>query len=179
MSDDNPHCNYLLCQCTRKRKFYYRQSLTGENPTSLLLITTSIQEMRKLRLKGIKSKVNSTTLSWLMHQYTNHMHFYYCHLFFFMNDSIIILIIFILVSLDLPVFFLWLLKQNTLVILEKTLFYLFIFFQGNTHGMWKFQGQGSNWSCSCRPMPQPQQCGIRAMSPTHTTAHGNTRSLTH
>ena len=29
------------------------------------------------------------------------------------------------------------------------------------------------------PMPQPQQCQIRAESVTYTTAHGNARSLTH
>ena len=34
-------------------------------------------------------------------------------------------------------------------------------------------------SCSCRPIPQPQQCQIWAMSVTYITAHGNTRSLTH
>ena len=32
---------------------------------------------------------------------------------------------------------------------------------------------------SCQAMPQPQQCRIWAMSVTHTTAHGNTGSLTH
>lgn len=36
-----------------------------------------------------------------------------------------------------------------------------------------------NQSRSCQPMPQPQQCGIRAASAIYTTAHGNTRSLTH
>ena len=33
---------------------------------------------------------------------------------------------------------------------------------------------GVHWSCSHRPKPQPQQHGIRAMSATYTTAHGNT-----
>ena len=28
------------------------------------------------------------------------------------------------------------------------------FFLGLHLGMWKFLGQGSNWSCSCQPMPQ-------------------------
>ena len=37
----------------------------------------------------------------------------------------------------------------------------------------------SNHSCSCWPMPQPQQCQIPGMSATYTTAHGNARSLTH
>ena len=34
-------------------------------------------------------------------------------------------------------------------------------------------------SCSCGPMPQLQQCQIRAPSATYTTAHGNARFLTH
>ena len=34
-------------------------------------------------------------------------------------------------------------------------------------------------SCCCWPMPQPQQCQIRAASATYTTAHKNARSLTH
>ena len=41
------------------------------------------------------------------------------------------------------------------------------------------QARGLNRSCSCRPTPQAQQCGTRAKSATYTTAHGNTRSLTH
>ena len=28
-------------------------------------------------------------------------------------------------------------------------FFNFLSFQGCTHGIWKFPGQGSNWSCSC------------------------------
>ena len=43
----------------------------------------------------------------------------------------------------------------------------------------KFSCQGLNLSYSCMPIPQPQQCQIWAMSVTHTTAHGYTRSLTH
>ena len=45
--------------------------------------------------------------------------------------------------------------------------------------MWKLPGQGLNRSCSCQPTPQPQQLGIQAVSVTHTTARGNTRSLIH
>ena len=41
------------------------------------------------------------------------------------------------------------------------------------------QARGSNQSCSCCPMPQPQQCRIWAASATYTTAHGNAGSLTH
>ena len=36
----------------------------------------------------------------------------------------------------------------------------------------------SNWSYSCQPTPEPQQCQIQAVSLTYTTAHGNARSLT-
>ena len=38
---------------------------------------------------------------------------------------------------------------------------------------------GSNRSYSCQPMPQPQQCQIRATSSTYTTAHGNAGSSTY
>ena len=38
---------------------------------------------------------------------------------------------------------------------------------------------GSNWSCNCQPTPQPQSHGIWAASATYTTAHSNTRCLTH
>ena len=37
----------------------------------------------------------------------------------------------------------------------------------------------SNQGCSCRPTPQPQQHGIRAMFSTYTTAQGNAGSLNH
>ena len=55
---------------------------------------------------------------------------------------------------------------------------LLIFFNQNT-GSISFLSQGSNQSCRCWPMPQPQQLRIWAVSVTYTTAHGNTRSLTH
>ena len=42
-----------------------------------------------------------------------------------------------------------------------------------------FRLGGSNWSCSCQPTAQPQQCGIQATSVTYTTAHGNAWSLTY
>ena len=60
-----------------------------------------------------------------------------------------------------------------------TSFFFFRAFQGCTHGIWRFPGQGSNWSYSCWPTPQPQQCRIQATSATYTTAHGNARCLTH
>ena len=58
-------------------------------------------------------------------------------------------------------------------------FFLFAFSRAASHGIWRFPGEGSNWSCSRRPTPQPQQCGIQDVSATYTTAHGNTGSLTH
>ena len=39
------------------------------------------------------------------------------------------------------------------------------------------QARGSNWSCSCWPMPQQRR--IQAVSVTCTIAHGNGGSLTH
>ena len=58
-------------------------------------------------------------------------------------------------------------------------FFFFFLFQGHTCGLWRFPGQGSNWSYSCRPTPQPQQCQIQAEFMTYTTAHGNACDLRH
>ena len=55
--------------------------------------------------------------------------------------------------------------------------FLFVFFYSRTYGIWKFLGQGSHQSCSCRPVPQ--QHWIQATSATYTTVNSNTRSLTH
>ena len=51
-------------------------------------------------------------------------------------------------------------------------------FQGHTHSIWRFSGQRSNWSCCCRPIPEPQQCQIPATFATYTTAHRNAGALT-
>ena len=56
-------------------------------------------------------------------------------------------------------------------------FLLFIWAAPTAYG--GSQDRGSNRSCSHRPMPETQQCGIRAVSATYTTAHGNAGSLTH
>ena len=58
-------------------------------------------------------------------------------------------------------------------------FCLFAFSRAASHGIWRLPGQGSNRSYGYRPTPEPWQRGIRAMSATYTTAHGNARSLTH
>ena len=50
---------------------------------------------------------------------------------------------------------------------------LFCLFQGCTQSIWSFPGQGSNWSCGHRPMPQPQERQILAASATYTTAPPN------
>ena len=55
---------------------------------------------------------------------------------------------------------------------------LFFVSQGCTYGIWKFPGKKLNVTCSCWPLPQPQQCGIQAASATHTTTCNNTRSPT-
>ena len=53
--------------------------------------------------------------------------------------------------------------------IKKFLFFIFCFL-----GLppWHMEAPklGSNWSCSCWPTPQPQQCGIQATSLTYTTA---------
>ena len=51
--------------------------------------------------------------------------------------------------------------------------------QGCTCSIWSFPGQGLNRSDSCWPIPQPQQCQIRATSANYTTTHSNTGSLIH
>ena len=50
------------------------------------------------------------------------------------------------------------------------LFFLF-FFSGPHLQQMEFPGLVSNQSCSCWPMPQPQQHKIQAISATCTTAH--------
>ena len=64
------------------------------------------------------------------------------------------------------------------------LFCLFVClsFEGCTHSIWRFPGQGSNQSFSCYLVPQPQKCRIWAMSASYTradVAQGNVGSLTH
>ena len=65
------------------------------------------------------------------------------------------------------------LLSRFLFLLAHSLF----FFQGCTHGMWKFPGQELNQSYSCRPTPK--QHGIRVVSATYITAHSNAGSQIH
>ena len=46
------------------------------------------------------------------------------------------------------------------------LFIIYFFFNSHTWGIWKFPGEKSNQNCSCRPMQQPQQHEIWAVSAT-------------
>ena len=58
-------------------------------------------------------------------------------------------------------------------------FSIFFSFYCCTYSIWKSSGWQSNWSYSCRPMPQPQQHQIWATSVTYAAACGNARSLIH
>ena len=70
-------------------------------------------------------------------------------------------------------------KKKMALYLCDLFFVCFFPLQGHTQDIWRFPGQGSNQSYSCQPTPPPQQCQIQAASATYTTAHHNTRSLTH
>ena len=72
----------------------------------------------------------------------------------------------------------WLAKCLWTLSSDLEIFFFFSFW-GCTPGKWKFLGKESNWSLSCQSKPQWEQCQIQAISVTYTTAHGNTRSLTH
>ena len=54
-------------------------------------------------------------------------------------------------------------------------FFFFFGFLGPNPRHMEFPGEGSNWSCSCRPGPHP----IRATSAIYITAHDNTGSVSH
>ena len=69
-------------------------------------------------------------------------------------------------------------KKKNLSRYSGSIFFFFLS-QGCTLCIWRFPGQGSNQSYSCRPTPQPQQSRIQATSVIYTTAHRNTRSLAH
>ena len=45
-------------------------------------------------------------------------------------------------------------------------FFFFLSFQGCTHSLWKFPGQGLNYNYTCQPMLQTQQYQIQASSAT-------------
>ena len=57
----------------------------------------------------------------------------------------------------LPFYFFIFYFLPTLLLLLIIIIFVFCIFEGRTHGIWRFSGQGSNWSCSCRPTTQPQQ----------------------
>ena len=53
------------------------------------------------------------------------------------------------------------------------------FFRATPVAYGSSQAMGWIKSCSCWPMPQPQQCGIQATSVAYTTAQSNVGSLIH
>ena len=57
--------------------------------------------------------------------------------------------------------------MSTIVDAQICVCVCFFFFKGGTYDIWKFPGEGSNWSCSCQPSPQPRQHGIQAVSDLH------------
>ena len=57
--------------------------------------------------------------------------------------------------------------------------FCFCFFKASRVTYGSSQPRGLNQSCSCWPMPQPQQCWIWVTSVTYTSAHGNAGSLIH
>ena len=61
----------------------------------------------------------------------------------------------------------------------KFFFFLSLFFLEPHPQHMEVPRLGVYWSCSRQPAPEPQQCRIWATSATYTTAHGNTRSITH
>ena len=59
------------------------------------------------------------------------------------------------------------------------LFSLFDFSRAAPAAYGGSQARGLIRAVAAKPMPEPQQHGIRAVSATYTTAHGNARSVTH
>ena len=62
---------------------------------------------------------------------------------------------------------------------NESLFFFFCLFKAAPEAYGGSQAGGSNQSCCCQPMPEPQPRGIQAKSETYTTAHGNAGPLTH
>ena len=52
---------------------------------------------------------------------------------------------------------LWLIQLRDTVVVYLLIYFVFLPFLRPLSGIWKFPGQGSNPSCSCRPTPEPQQ----------------------
>ena len=94
--------------------------------------------------------------------------YYYSHSSFLLTSVIM---------LYLPLFFY---SHLCVFLIQSSFFFFFLVaFLGPHHGIWRFPGQGSNWSYSCWPVPQPQQHQIQVVNVTYNTAHSNAGSLTH
>ena len=63
------------------------------------------------------------------------------------------------------------------LISNSSSFFLFLVFSGPRPQRMEVPRLGSAQSYSCQPMPEPQQCRIRAESVTYTTAHSNSQIL--
>ena len=72
----------------------------------------------------------------------------------------------------------WRRRELTVILLLLLLTYLFCFLGLHPCPL-EDPRLGLSQSYGCRPTTQTQQCGIWATSATYTTAHSNTRSLTH
>ena len=66
--------------------------------------------------------------------------------------------------------------NHYLLITAEMVSFFFLFFFRAT---WKFPGQGSNWSCSCRPTPVTATLDLSHVSATYAAGCGNYGSLTH
>ena len=73
----------------------------------------------------------------------------------------------------------WISSENFFLLYQFFFVCLFGLFRAIPATYGNSQTRGWNWNCSCQPIPQPQQSQIRASFATHTTAQGNTGSLTH
>ena len=83
---------------------------------------------------------------------------------------------------QLPVcsLYLWICFCFVFVHLLCFLFFIFCFFRAATTAYGSSQARGRIGAVAAGLcMPQPQECGIRALSSTYTTAHSNAGSLTH
>ena len=65
----------------------------------------------------------------------------------------------------------------TVMLKLKKISTVLFFFLATAYG--SSQASGPIGATAAGPVPQPQQLRIQATSVTYTTAHGNTRSLTH
>ena len=129
---------------------------TGETPRRVNTIKGSLPTSPHAFSKCLWKVSNHFILKWK--KYT---HIYiYIHTYIFMHLCVY------------KLFIHWYKTEMEMYWFLVCLFFVFFFFWsflGPHHSIWRFPGQGSNWSCSLQPIPQPQQHGIRATSVTYST----------